>query len=328
MTTPTLAPMTTCPACRTPLAGDNCDGCDRWYPPVAGLPDYRLGADRFLPLGAERAKAERLARVAPGTDLAGLARFYYQITADVEPRRRGFYLAHILRAEARGAALAACLPATGRILEVGCGTGGLLAPAARAGRDITGTDIAARWLVVARRRLDDLGLNVPLVAADADRLPWADASFDAVVADSLLEHLDDPGAAVREWSRVLRPGGTLIVWSPNRLAPVVDPHVRLWGLGYLPRWGMPAYVRLRRGPMYAPRCLSGGEAARLAHRAGFAGVQVGPPAIPADWAATRPRAQRALIGMYQRGLRAPVVGPVLGGIGPLWQLRATRAGVG
>src|SRR6185312_15953022 len=113
----------------------------------------------------------------------------------------GFYLGHILGAEARGSALAALLPRSGKILEVGCGTGGLLAAAARIGLDIEGTDIALRWLVVARRRLDDRGVSVPLVAASADRLPYADASFDAVVADSVLEHLDDPREAVNEWAR-------------------------------------------------------------------------------------------------------------------------------
>lgn len=321
----TLAP-TACPACRAGLDRDRCAGCGRHFPPVAGLADFRVGADRFLGLADERAKAERMARVAPGTDLAGLARFYYRITADVEPRRRGFYLAHILRAEARGEALAALLPREGRVLEVGCGTGGLVAAAARSGRAITGTDVAARWLVVARRRLDDLGLRADLVAASADRLPWADGTFDAVVADSLLEHLDDPSAAVREWARVLRPGGSLLAWSPNRFAPVVDPHVRLWGIGFLPRAWMPGYVRLRRGPMHAPPCLSAAEAAGMARRAGFTAIRVDPPAIPAGWAATRPAGQRALIRLYRGACGVPGLGPALAAVAPLWQLRATRRG--
>ena len=78
-------------------------------------------------------------------------------------------------------------------------------------------------------------MTAPLVAASADRLPWPDASFATVVADSVIEHCDDPLAAIRELRRVLRPGGRLVLWSPNRFAPVVDPHVRLWGVGYLPR---------------------------------------------------------------------------------------------
>jgi SAM-dependent methyltransferase len=316
----------TCPVCRLPLAGASCAGCGRGFPVVAGLPDLRIASDRFLGLVDERAKAARLARLAPGLDLEGLAQAYYAMTPDVEPRRRGFYLGHILGAEARGSALAGLLPRAGRILEVGCGTGGLLAAASRLGLEIEGVDIALRWLVVARRRLDDLGLSCPLVAASAERLPYPDASFDAVVADSLLEHLDDPRAAVAEWARVLRPGGTLLAWSPNRFALTVDPHVRLWGLGFFPRGWMPAYVRWRRGGAWPPPCLSPGEARRMALDAGFEGVEVEPPAIPEGWARSRTASQRRLIAAYSLARGIPGSRALLRAFGPLWQLRATRRG--
>jgi SAM-dependent methyltransferase len=258
--------------------------------------------------------------------LKGLAEAYYAMTPDVEPRRRGFYLAHILGAEARGSALAGLLPRSGRVLEVGCGTGGLLASASSRGIDIEGVDVALRWLVVALRRLDDRGLSVPLVAASAERLPYPDASFDALVADSVLEHLDDPASALREWSRVLRPGGKLVVWSPNRFALGVDPHVRLWGLGWLPRRWMPGYVRWRRGAMWPPRCLSPFEARRLAREAGFGSIEVEPPAIPEGWARSRPAPERALIAAYGMARRGPIARDLLQIFGPLWQLRATRLG--
>jgi len=315
-----------CPACRGPLAARACRGCGRSFPVVAGLPDLRVASDRFLDLAGERAKAERLAAIASGVDLAGLARAYYAMTPDVDPRRRRSYLGHILGAEARGSALAALLPREGRILEVGCGTGGLLASAAGMGLAIEGTDIALRWLVVARRRLDDRGLAVPLVGASADRLPYPDASFDAVVADSVLEHLDDPAAAVREWARVLRPGGSLLVWSPNRYALAVDPHVRLWGLGWLPRAWMPAYVRWRRGGAWPPPCLSPGEARRMAAEAGFGSIEVEPPAIPEGWARGRTAPERKLIAAYGLARRLGGVRPLLLAFGPLWEVRATRRG--
>ena len=315
-----------CPACRGSLAGRSCAGCGRVFPEVAGLADLRVVSDRFLDLPGERAKAERLARIAPGVDLKGLAEAYYAMTPDVDLRRRGFYLGHILGAEARGSALAALLPRSGRILEVGCGTGGLLASAARLGLEIEGVDIALRWLVVARRRLDDRGVSVPLLAASADRLPYADASFDCVVADSLMEHLDDPASAVVEWARVLRPGGSLLVWSPNRHALTVDPHVRLWGLGWLPRRWMPAYVRWRRGGAWPPPCLSPGEARRMAIDAGFESIEVEPPSITEGWARSRPASQRGLIATYALAREVPGLRSALRAFGPLWQLRATRRG--
>jgi SAM-dependent methyltransferase len=315
-----------CPACLGPLSEGECAGCGRGFPVVAGLPDLRIASDRFLGLPGERAKAERLAQLAPALDLEGLAEAYYAMTPDVEPRRRGFYLGHILGAEARGAALASLLPTDGKIVEVGCGTGGLLAAATRSGLDIEGVDIALRWLVVARRRLDDLGRTCPLVAASADRLPYADASIDALVADSVLEHLDDPFAAFREWARVLRPGGSLRIWSPNRYALTVDPHVRLWGLGWLPRAWMPAYVRWRRGGAWPPPCLSGGEVRRMALASGFEDVEVEPPAIPEGWASSRSKAQQRFIELYSLARRWKVSRDLLRGFGPLWQLRATRRG--
>lgn len=315
-----------CPDCRVPLEDLGCRRCGRSFPMVAGLPDLRLASDRYLDLDSERAKAERLAAIAPDVDLRGLSEAYYAMTHDVEPRRRRFYLDHILQAEARGSALVELLPKEGRILEVGCGTGGLLAAAAGRGLSIEGTDIALRWLVVARRRLDDRGLSVPLVAASAERLPYPDRSFDAVVADSVMEHLDDPAVAVCEWARVLRPGGMLLAWSPNRYALTVDPHVRLWGLGWLPRAWMPAYVRWRRGGAWPPPCLSPGRAGKIAAEAGFTRIEVEAPSIPEVWARSRPAPQRRLISAYSAARRTPGLRPLLRAFGPLWQLRATRRG--
>ncbi len=152
-----------CPACRWPVEGGSCPGCGRTFPTVAGLPDYRLGSDRYLDLGAERAKAERLARIAEGTDLEGVARAYYAITPDVDPPRCARYLAHILGAEARGEALAEGLVDDGPILEVGCGTGGLLASASRRGLAIEGVDIA---FALAGRRPPPPRRSRPLRPAD------------------------------------------------------------------------------------------------------------------------------------------------------------------
>jgi 2-polyprenyl-3-methyl-5-hydroxy-6-metoxy-1,4-benzoquinol methylase len=319
-----------CPSCRGELVaradGAECLRCGRSYPTVAGLLDLRLASDRYLDLVAERAKAERLHALEATTDLMGLAGAYYAMTDDVVDRRRGRFLRHIAGAEARGEALAAHLPRGGRILEVGCGTGGLLVAAARAGLTIEGVDIASRWLVVARRRLADRGLSAPLLAASAERLPWADGRFDAVVADSVLEHLDDPSGALREWARVLRPGGRLVVWSPNRFSLATDPHVGLWGVGWLPRSWVPGYLRLRGRSAWPPRTLSAGEARRLAASAGLREVEVEAPEIPDPWARTRPQAERLSIRAYSA---ARAVGPtrrLLRAVGPLWALSATRRG--
>ncbi len=173
-------------------SASSCEGCGRNFPTIAGLADLRLRADRYLSLGAERAKAERLDAMADDHDLARLAEAYYAMTDDVDAGRRKRFLSHIARAEARGRELARLLPKSGRVLEIGCGTGGLLVAASRQGVQIEGVDVASRWLVLAQKRMDACGLNVPVWIANAEHLPWPAGTFHAVVADSLVEHLDDP----------------------------------------------------------------------------------------------------------------------------------------
>jgi ubiquinone/menaquinone biosynthesis C-methylase UbiE len=91
----------------------------------------------------------------------------------------------------------------GRCLEVGCGGGVHLPALAVAGWSVAGVDVSADQLRVARRRLP----HVELVHADAAELPFADSSFDAVVAAFVETDVDDFASVVREAARVLCPGG-------------------------------------------------------------------------------------------------------------------------
>jgi SAM-dependent methyltransferase len=296
-----------------------CVACSRRYPFVAGMIDFRPASDRYLPLDAERAKAERLASIAATTDLRGVAEAYYAMTPDPDPARCRRFLSHILSGERRGERLAARLGDPGRVLEVGCGTGGLLLAGSRRGWEITGVDIAARWLVVARRRLDDAGRCAELVAASVEALPWDDASFDTVAADSLVEHLDDPRIALGECLRVLRPGGRLLLWSPNRFTATTDPHVRLWGVGFLPRGWAELYVRRRRGGAWLPKCLGLSGARRVARETGFTDVHVGLPRLFAQ-------EDKRLLARIYRGMSGfKAVEYAASPATPLWELNAWKA---
>jgi ubiquinone/menaquinone biosynthesis C-methylase UbiE len=100
-------------------------------------------------------------------------------------------------------------PVTGRILDLGCGTGMLLAELSAQGRFLVGVDVSLKMLRVARGRAK----GAALVQADADFLPFADGSFEAVVSVTLLQNMPDPAGTVREVARVLKPGGVAILTS-------------------------------------------------------------------------------------------------------------------
>jgi SAM-dependent methyltransferase len=109
------------------------------------------------------------------------------------------------------------LPRGAAVLDVGCG-GGVTAEhlAERFGLRVIGVDVSSALLRQGRDRCHALDLR----EGSAERLPLPDASVDAVLAECVLSVTDEPGAAVDEWARVLRPGGRLLV---NDLFRRADP---------------------------------------------------------------------------------------------------------
>lgn len=96
-----------------------------------------------------------------------------------------------------------------RVLDLGCRSGAVTRHFV-AGNDVVGLDVDPSAL----RKAEALGIQT--VVGDVEQpLPFGDASFDAVVAGELLEHLSDPAALVAEVRRVLRPGGTFVGSVPN-----------------------------------------------------------------------------------------------------------------
>jgi demethylmenaquinone methyltransferase/2-methoxy-6-polyprenyl-1,4-benzoquinol methylase len=95
-----------------------------------------------------------------------------------------------------------------RVLDLAAGTGTSSAALARTGADVVGCDFSLGMLQVGRRADHE---GVELVAGDALRLPFADASFDAVTISFGLRNTADVDRALRELLRVTRPGGRLVV---------------------------------------------------------------------------------------------------------------------
>jgi SAM-dependent methyltransferase len=110
--------------------------------------------------------------------------------------------------------------AGGMILDIGCGTGELARELAAGGFRVTGTDISAEML--GRARTEDGRGAVRWVRLDArwTTLPFTARTFDAVVAASVLEYVDDPGGVLSECARVLAPGGVVLLTVPDVRHPV------------------------------------------------------------------------------------------------------------
>ncbi len=90
-----------------------------------------------------------------------------------------------------------------RLLDVACGPGYVAGAAAALEAEVTGVDYAAGMIDAARRRFPGLNFDI----ADAQALPVADGTFDAVACNMGLFHMGDPAQAMREAARALRPGG-------------------------------------------------------------------------------------------------------------------------
>jgi ubiquinone/menaquinone biosynthesis C-methylase UbiE len=98
------------------------------------------------------------------------------------------------------------------VLEVGCGQGPLVNHLPQFGASIVGLDMSDASLRRAAEGVRELGNHsVRLLQGDAERLPFADHSFDSVVSFGVLHHTPDTDGAIQEVRRVLKPGGTAIV---------------------------------------------------------------------------------------------------------------------
>ncbi len=104
-----------------------------------------------------------------------------------------------------------------KVLDVATGTGNVALPLARAGCQVTGVDIAPNLLVQARERAAAERLEIVFDEGDAEALPYADGSFDAVVTMFGAMFAPRPELVASELARVLRPGGLLAManWNPQ-----------------------------------------------------------------------------------------------------------------
>lgn len=102
------------------------------------------------------------------------------------------------------------------VLEVGCGSGYYTRALLARGVRVTATDLSPAYVEQARRLAPGASFGVE----DAQRLSFPDARYDRVLMTEVVEHVPNPGGAIAEAARVLRPGGVLALSTPSRRAPM------------------------------------------------------------------------------------------------------------
>ncbi len=102
-----------------------------------------------------------------------------------------------------------------RILDVGCGSGIFTELMQERGYELIGIDLSHALLNLGKKNLKSINFT----QGDAESMPFADSSFDAVMFSCLLHHLPDPSLCIQEARRVLKPKGRFVGFDPNRLNP-------------------------------------------------------------------------------------------------------------
>ena len=325
-------PEPVCPACRSVLEqGESaltCAGCRRRFPIVAGIPDLRLNSD---PDDVGRAKA--LAARFDDFDFPGLMRegggLLAQGSISQNPVLRERFIATIVvQAQTAAAYLDAVerergvpLGPADRLLEIGCGTGAFAAGAAARGCRVVAVDISMRVLILAKKRLAEAGrTDVQLACCDGERPPFLPSSFEIVAASDVIEHTPQPDAFVSACADLLVPLGLLFLATPNRFSLSLEPHVRLWGVGFLPRRLAHWYVRTARKVSYrGVQPLSAHQLRRL-----LVDHQLRPtivcPEIPVSSQRLYRGIELRLVRAYNRGRTFPLMRPLLLAVGPFFHV--------
>jgi ubiquinone/menaquinone biosynthesis C-methylase UbiE len=108
------------------------------------------------------------------------------------------------------------------VLDIGCGTGAMGLLFAEMGHRVTGVDLSEAMMAKARQKADARNLSIDLRTGDAEHLPFDEGSFDVVVNRHLLWTLPHPEVALKEWNRVLKKGGTVLIidgiWKDKSLS--------------------------------------------------------------------------------------------------------------
>ena len=317
-----VPPSFCCPRCRGILSRNaeqwSCVACGSRYPLRHGFPDFRFGAAVDVDAEQDARLAELLAVREASSTFPELRAYYYRLQPEASGELHERHEWHF-QAEAIRAARVVRQFGESPLLDLGCGAGQYLLAAARAGMQAFGVDASLCQLILARRLLADEGFTAQLALSDVEQLPLPSGAFPRAAATDVIEHLENPDLLLAEAARVLAPQGVLWLTTPNRFSLTPEPHVGLWGAGWLPRNLAVSYIRVRTGIDYRSiRLLSSGALRRILQRR-FSSVEVHLPVFDSSEARAFPPLKRTLAGVYGKASRVGALRPALLRITPYFE---------
>jgi SAM-dependent methyltransferase len=306
-----------CPTCRSSLDSIDtdlcCDPCQVRYPVIHDIPDLRVTRDSWIDLHEDRARSLQAADWVVREGLEATIRHIFRSSRGMDEKQADYRTRQVLAGVEKCDSqcsdwLRPAVEASGIILEIGCGPGQMLAAAATRGCEVVGVDVSMEWLVIARHLVERHGGKPKLAAGFAERLPLADDSVAAIISLDVIEHVGDQDAYVSELGRVLRPGGFFALSTPNRFSFSPEPHVNVWGVGYLPRSLQARYVKFIRNQSYTfTSLLSVWETKRLFSGARGFDARIVFPGIPEHEISGFSTPRRRLALIYNWLVEIPLV---------------------
>lgn len=256
-----------CPNCKGDLmikAGAFvCSNCVKRFPIINGIPDFRIYPDPYLSLVEDLKRVNLVLDKFNDFTFEQILHYYWSFSDTTPNSLRAKYIAAAMFAEQKSETLLNSLvppdsTSSFSLLDVGCGTGGMLIAARKRGLKVVGADIAMRWLQITRKRFLDAGEDAPpLICCCADYLPFRSNQFDTIVLSQTFEFVKNQLLVSGETARVLKESGKTVIKTVNRFALSKDPYVHLFGIGFLPRRLQPDYARLLAGADYEKIFLNG-----------------------------------------------------------------------
>lgn len=322
-----------CPRCHGVLVPKisrlQCAECSHYYELIGDIPDLRVPHDAWINFGEDLLLAREI-NAARDLSLEELVRSVYARRpgwdlSRIELRTRQVMQAPVRLERELNDWLRPPLEAGDRLLDLGCGAGTLLAGSGRQGWRGLGVDVSMTWLVVAHRLIKEWGGEPTLAAAVGEALPLRDGAVATVVSLDVIEHVNAPNQFLSEIQRVTRVGGQVILTTPNRFSLTAEPHVQVWGVGWLPRPLQAPFVEWRSGKSYTDTRLmsSFGLKRRLRLNTSLT-FKFETPAIPEEEIVRFRPIKANLARIYNRIRTSTIVRPILLLFAPFFRVVAIR----